>query len=201
MSRMKYGCLSGCAVVLLAAVVASADAPAKPGSGSVTADVAATIGGEVITLHDVDERALKTNMKLAQSLYDARRAALDEIILERSLASEASAAGMTVAQLVRKRIAEKTASVTPSDIETFYNANKARMRGRTLAQSTGQIRTMLASQRKNAAKKSLLAEVKKNTAIEIKLGAPRVEVVVAASEPTKGPANAKVTIVEFSDFQ
>jgi len=185
---------------LLAVVVAKGEPPVKSGA-SATADVAATIGGEVISLRELDERVLKTNMKLAKSLYDARRTALDEVILEKALASEASAGGMTVDQLVRKRVADKIAPVTNTDIEAYFNANKARLRGRTLEQTTGQIRSMLVSQRKSAAKKSLLAEVKKNTIVKIKLDAPRAQVAVAANEPSRGPATAKVTIVEFSDFQ
>ena len=46
------------------------------------AGVAAYVGGEPIMMADVDAKALKTNMKLAQSIYDARRAALDEIIMD-----------------------------------------------------------------------------------------------------------------------
>jgi hypothetical protein len=200
MMRLRYGCLSGWAVALLVAVATGAETPAKP-NATTTPDVAATIGGEVITLHDVDERALKTNMKLAQSLYNARRAVLDQIILERAFAAEAGEAGTTVDLLIRKKIAEKTTPITSADIEAFYNANKARMRGRTIEKATPQIRTRLMSQRQVAAKRGLLAEAKKTTSVEIKLGPPRAEVLVAANEPSKGPAGAKVTIVEFSDFQ
>jgi acetyl-CoA synthetase len=37
--------------------------------------------------------------------------------------------------------------------------------------------------------------------VQITLDAPRVEVKVAANDPAKGPADAKVTVVEFSEFQ
>ncbi|MDO8632265.1 MAG: hypothetical protein Q7R41_17420 [Phycisphaerales bacterium] len=178
-----------------------AEPPAKSEEPKAKAGVAAYIGGEAITLQDLDAIALKTNMKLAQSLYDARRAAIDQVIMERLLASEAAAQKITVEQLISKRIAEKIQPVTGADVETYYKANSARMGGKTIEQVSEQIQSFLTTQKEKVARDNLLGELKQKVEVKITLDAPRVEVPIAANDPAKGPKDAKVKVVVFSDFQ
>ena len=63
------------------------------------------------------------------------------------------------------------------------------------------IRTYLENQRRFEARKAYLDQVKKDAAVRISLQPPRAEVKIAAHDPVKGPDLAKITIVEFSDFQ
>ena len=163
--------------------------------------IAAYIGGKAITIADLDAKALGTNMKLAQSLYEARQQALDQIIMERLLAQEAAARGITLDALISERLAEKAKPVTDQDVEAFYNANRSRMRGKTLEEMSGRIRPHLASQRTSEARQSLLDELKQKSDVRITLEPPRVNVVIGANDPMQGPADAKVTIVEYVDFQ
>ena len=182
----------------MVATTAWAQEAAKPDA---KAGVAATINGAPITVAEVDAIALGNNMQLAQQVYDARKQALDQLIMERLLGDEAKAQGMTVDALVQKKLAEKTTEVTDADVQSFYDQNKARMGGQTLEQVGPQVRNYLKSQRETEARKTLLDELKANQKIQISLDVPRAEVKVAANDPAKGPADAKVTIVEFSEFQ
>jgi hypothetical protein len=165
------------------------------------AGIAAYIGGKAITVADVDARALGTNMKLAQSLYEARQEALNQIIMEQLLAQEAAAQGTTLEALIEKRLAENTQPVTDADVEAFYNANSARMRGQPLEAMSERIRQYLVSQRSGEGRQRLLDELKRKSDVRITLEPPRVNVVIAANDPVQGPADAKVTIVEYVDFQ
>lgn len=197
--RLRPFAFTGFSVLVCAA--AWAEPPAKAEDPKAKAGIAAYVGGEAITMQDLDAIALKTNMKLAQSLYDARRAALDQVIMERLLAPDAAAQKITVEQLVSKRVAEKVQPVTDADLDAYYKANSARMGGKTMEQVSGQIRTFLTSQKEQEAKDKLLAELKQKAEIKITLDAPRVVVPLAANDPAKGPKDAKVTVVIFSDFQ
>lgn len=165
------------------------------------AGIAAYIDGKAVTIADLDAKALGTNMKLAQSLYEARQEALNRIIMERLLAEEAAAQGTTLDALISKRVAEKAQPVTDADVEAFYNANRARMRGQTLEAMSGRIRPYLATQRMDEARQSLLDELKQKSDVRITLEPPRADVVITANDPVQGPADAKVTIVEYADFQ
>ncbi len=183
-------------LALLTAGVVRAESPAAKDAG-----IAAYVNGEPVTMAELDAVAIGKNMKLAQSLYDARSGALDDLILNRVLSKEAAAKGLTVDQLVAQRIAEKATPVTDADAEQYYNANKARMGSRTLDKVRGQIKSYLARTRQQSAKSRLMKEIKAKQKIKVLLDVPRIKMVIADGEPIKGPPTAKVTIVEFSDFQ
>lgn len=177
------------------------DPVAKAGAPDPQADVAAKFGNETISLKEIDEKLLKTNMKLAQDLYNARRAALDQLVMERLLAADAKAKNVTVDQLIKEKVAEKVQPVTDAEVSTYYEANKGRMGGKTLEQVGPQIKQQLASQRQNVARDALIKELKQTAQVKVTLDPPRALVTLAANDPVKGPATAKVTIVEFSEFQ
>jgi hypothetical protein len=164
-------------------------------------DIAAQVGDLTITLEEVDRKAMATNLNAYQALYTARMKALDEIIAEQLLQKAAAGRGITVEELVRTEITEKVKPVTDADVETFYNQNRARMGNRTLEMIQGQIRTFLEQQNLLEARRSFLDQIKGDAEIRISLEVPRAEVRIASHDPVKGPDGAKVTIVEFSDFQ
>lgn len=201
MSRMKLAVFAFGGLSAVASLAAMAQAPPKSDAPATKEGVAATIGGKPVTLQELDAKALKMNMKLAQSLYDARRAALDQVLMDRLLGEEAAAQKITVDELIQKKVAEKAKPVTDAEVEAFYNAQKARMGSQTLEQASANIRRQLSSQKENEARNTLLNELKGKAEVKVMIEPPRAEMVLAANDPTKGPATAKVTIVEYSEFQ
>ncbi|MCO6439313.1 MAG: SurA N-terminal domain-containing protein [Phycisphaerae bacterium] len=187
--------------VFVGLLVATSTTAAWGLSGNADPNVAAVVGGEKITYAELDTHIAKTNAKLAQDLYNARKDALDDVILETLLKPEAKAKGVPVEAYVEQRIAEKAGDITDAEVEAFYNQNQARMGGRTLEQIAGQIRQYLQTQRQGSAKSALLAELKANTNVRVNLEPPRLQVAVGPNDPTRGPKDAPVTIVEFSEFQ
>lgn len=201
MSRIKLRVVAYAALGAFGGSAAWAQTPAKPEAPKAEPGVAATIGGKPVTIQELDAKALKTDMKLAQSLYDARRAALDQVLMERLLGEDAAAQKITVDELILKRVAEKATPVTDADVEAFFKANSARMGGKTLEQVSPQIRNQLTTQKQNEARSSILTQLKEKADVKISLDPPRADVIIAANDPVKGPKDAKVTIVEFSEFQ
>jgi len=201
MFKLKPWLLSVASLGMFLSSAVGADPPPKADASGDKAGIAAYVGSEAITLQEVDAKALKTNMKLSQQLYDARKAVLDQIVMERLLAPEATAKGTTVEKHLASRLAEMAKPITDADVQSYFDSNKARMGTKTLEQVSGQIRGFLTTQRETEVKGNLLKELKSKAQVRIVLDAPRTEVVIAANDPTKGPPDAKVTIVEISDFQ
>lgn len=164
-------------------------------------NVAAYIDDKPVSLSDLDAIAIGKNMKLAQTLYDARAAALDEVILKRALSDEAKEQGVSVEELIAKKIEMKTKPVTDEDVAQFFNQNKARMGNRTLEQIAPQIKAHLQGNQESAARKEVMDEIKAKHKIRIVLDPPRIDMPVSDDEPMKGPKTAQITIVEFSEFQ
>ena len=163
--------------------------------------VVATIGESTITLGDVDQKVLETNMSVFQELYDARREVLGEIVAELLLGEEAAARGMTQDELVAQEITAQVPPVTEAEVQAFYEQNRARFGGQTLEQIGGQIREFMVARNEQAARQAFIDGLRADANVAIALEAPRVPVVVASNERIRGGEDAEITIVEYSDFQ
>jgi protein-disulfide isomerase len=196
--------LPGFVFVLLMSLRPMAQAPAaqKPTADpQAKSESVAEVDGVPITNEQV-EKALGMNLsKLQEQIYSMKRQALDAIVSERLLANEAARRKITVTALIDAEVTSKVGLVTEGEIDKYYEANKARFKG-GLEQSREQIRTGLQSQKIQAQRNTFIEALKSKANVAIHLSAPEVQRfdVNIAGAPSKGPANAPVTLVEFSDF-
>ena len=189
-------------LVVLTACTSSAQQARRP----TPADVVATVGSQSITLAEVDDKALEAPTanfggKLSQALYDARRGALEEIIASALMDNAAKAQGIDRAALVEKEITSKVTAVTDAEIAAWYQANPAQVRGAPLEQVRQPIRTFLTQERMQKIRGQYIDDLKSKTAVRVLLDPPRQKVTMAAASPARGPKDAPIQIVEFSDFQ
>src|SRR5436309_2982609 len=98
------------ALAALAMIVACSKTSAQQAKRPAQGDVVATVGSTPITLADVDDKAMQMpvanfgSVKLSVALYQARRAALDEVIAERLMDAAAKDQGMSRSALIEKEI-------------------------------------------------------------------------------------------------
>ena len=170
-------------------------------------DVVATVGATPITLADVDDKALQQptssfgNVKLSQALYAARRAALDELIATRLMDDAAKAQGLERSALIENEITSKIPAVTDPEIASWYAANQSRVQGASLDQVRQPIRSYLTQERMQAIRERYVDSLKAKTPVRVMLDPPRQTIRMASTSPTRGPANAPIEMVDFSDFQ
>ncbi len=196
--------LLGVLFLLLASLRLVAQAPAaqKPAANpQAKSEAVAEVDGVPITNEQV-EKALGMNLsKLQEQIYSMKRQALDALVSERLLADEAARRKITVTALIDAEVTSKVGLVTEDEIDKYYEANKAQFKG-SLEQSREQIRGGLQNQKIQAQRNTFIQALKSKANVVVRLPAPevqRVEVNIAGA-PSKGPANAPVTLVEFSDF-
>ena len=109
------------AVAVLLVTLTACSTAAQSARPQAPSDVVATVGSTSITLSEVDERALRQtagdfgSMTLAQALFEARRAALDEIVGNALIDREAKARGIDRAALIKNEIEAKVPA--PTDVE------------------------------------------------------------------------------------
>jgi len=181
----------------------SAQQPKRPAPN----EVVATVGTASITLAEVDDKALEQpvanfgSVKLSQALYEARRIALDEIVAGTLLDEAAKAQSIDRTALIEKAITAKVPPVSDADVTTWYQANQARLQGAPLEQVKQPIRAYLIQERTRGIRAQYIDELKRTTNVRVMLDPPRQKVQMVSSSPTRGPANAPVEVVEFSDFQ
>jgi Protein-disulfide isomerase len=154
---------------------------------------AATVDGQPISLAQLDQR-------VAKQLYEARQQALTEMVNEALLEKEAKAQGITTEALVQKEVNAKITDPTPAEVDQVWEANKARMPGKTKEQVAPDIIKWLKEQKGGQAQQTYIQSLRTKYKVQILLEPPRV-VVAVDDDPFLGPADAPVTIVEFSDYQ
>lgn len=203
MQRWKLPTLLVLVGLLVSCANASTEKKAEQTGGDKTgSEVVARFGDEPITMAEVDEKSRAMNLKPYQDLYNQRRQAIDQIIADRLLEAEAAAAGITPEELMKQEVQDKAEPVTDVAIQNFYTQNQAQMGGRPLDDGLKtQIGNYLVAQSYGELQRDFLERLKSEANVTISLDAPRIDVVIAANDPSMGPASAPVTIVEYSDFQ
>jgi|KBSSwiStaDraftv2_1062776.scaffolds.fasta_scaffold256905_1 protein-disulfide isomerase len=194
--------VTGGVLLVLVACSSSAQAPKQMSA----TDVVATVGSTPITLREVDDRAFQRaasdfgGARLVQALYLARREALEEIISTRLINDEAKARGIDAAKLIEQEISSHAPTPTEDDIAFWYQTNPGRVQGATLAQVHDPIKSLLIEQRMSAAHDAFIGKLREKVSVTVSLEPPRQKV-DAAGHPAKGPKDAPIELIEFSDFQ
>lgn len=161
----------------------------------------AEVDGVAIHSEEVEKSLAAQLSKLYEQIYDLKREKVDELIDDKLLEKEAAKRGVTVTVLVDAEVTAKTGLVTEQEIETFYEANKGRLKGEE-PKLREQIRSYLQNQKLRTRREAFLQALRSQAKIVMNLKPPpvlRVDLKVDGA-PFKGNADAPVTIVEFSDF-
>ena len=197
------------AVIAAALVAAACQAPRPPGQAQQQDPNApvARIGGQTITARELDDSVKKELAQLDQQYqeqrYQLRKQGLDNMLRRRAFETKAKALNLSTEDLVNKEVADKIPNPSDDEIRALYERAKAG--GQQLPpfdQVKPDIARFIKSQKGQGALVEYYEGLKKEQGIELLLPpyeAPKV--VVDATGPSKGPANAPVTIVEFSDFE
>ena len=165
-----------------------------------TSDVLATVGEKSISEADIAKQIKGQMLRLDNQIYSLKKKAIDTIINNHLMAEEAKKRDITRQQLTKQEVTDKVAAVTDAEVTAYYTKNKARLRGKKLEEVQDQIKQTLQSQKQQQRQREFTAALRKTAAIDIRISPPVVEVPIAGA-PTKGPENAPITLVEFSDFQ
>ena len=140
------------------------------------------------------------NVRLSQALYEARRAVLDDLIDELLLADDAKARGMTPAALIDAEVTKRVPQPTDADAADWYAANQGRLQGATLDQVRPAIKNLIVQQKSAMLRDQYLEYLRGKSAVKVMLDPPR-QTIATAGHQSKGPADAPIELVEFSDFQ
>jgi protein-disulfide isomerase len=192
-------------------------APSKPSATSGAAAPAgatldpkqpvAKIGNTAITSGELDTkikgRLSRMESEHAEQVHNLKSQTLNEMIEQRLIEDKAKAEGLTAEKLIAREVEAKVPEPPAAEVQKVYDQTKAS--GRQLPpfdQVKGEIVKFLKQRGQAEAKKAYIDKLKADAKVEMLLPPllmPKVE--VAAEGPSKGPANAPVTIIEFSDFE
>lgn len=161
--------------------------------------VVATINGREVTEEQLHVTIQGKLFALENEIYNLKKEGLDELIGNYLLEQEATRRNITIDQLVKEEIDNKLSPLTDAEVERFYAANKNRI-NRPLEQIRPQLIQYLQNLSRTQQREAFLNTLRAQATIVTFLQPPRLEV-SAGDSPAKGPEDAPITIIEFSDFQ
>jgi protein-disulfide isomerase len=207
MSTNQLGRVFALVAVLGAAACANAQtaqAPA-PATGD-PSQVVATVGGKTFTLADVEARWQKDDpaerARVTQLLYQHRRQSIDQLIGDFLIEEAAKKAGLSKEAYLQEQLTKRRGAITDADIQKVYDENRDRVGASTMADLKPSITEFITRNRDAQNVAALVEELKAaGPAVSVALDPPRTDVAIADHDPFRGPANAPITIIEFSEYQ
>jgi predicted DsbA family dithiol-disulfide isomerase len=172
-------------------IVAQAPAPDVP---------AAVVNGRTITQAEVDEAVFAQVFALQQQIYAIRKVALENLVSQILLNEEARRRGLSSEEL-KRQLVSGTVVVSAKQVDEVYAENAAAFAAMSPDEARLRLRLDLESQEHMRSYRETLAALKKAAQISWLMEEPRVPPIGELNAPALGPPDAKVTIVEFSDFQ
>ena len=162
--------------------------------------VAARINDRAITFDELDDYIREelflraTSQREPAKLYEVRSQAILRLLDKQIVEEAANAANLSPEEYLTQQI-EAAGGISEEEISAYYEENQSRMGGASLEDIKERIESYLVAQRSQV----LVADLREKAGALVLLDRPRIE--VEAIGPAKGPDDAAVTIVEFSDFE
>ena len=190
-------------VVILGVILAAAltNSAAAQVAGQSATGALASVNGKPISNAEVEKAIAADLAKLEAQIYELKKTRLDALIDEQLLSQEAAKRGITSAALLQAEVTSKSSTVTDEEVAVYYGANQAKLQ-KDLNAWRDQIRQFLNTQKAAERRTAFLAQLRAQHKVELFLKAPpifRAEIVTAGAY-AKGPADAPIQLVEFSDF-
>jgi predicted DsbA family dithiol-disulfide isomerase len=195
-----------CIVMFLGILLLTSALGAQSGSKSV-----ATVHGEAISEDQVTKAAASDLAKLdakspkpddktaARQRLEVMWNALNSIIEDKLLGLEAARDQVTKEQLLEIEVNSNVGIPSEQEVEQFYQANKSQI-PIPHDQAIPQVRQYMIDRVRESFRDQLMSRLRKEWGVTTSLDPLRTEVATTGF-PSRGPANAPVTILEFADFE
>jgi len=177
------------ALLLLAIIAAPVDAQ------RVASSPVASVDGVAITADDLDAVIGSVTWPLDERLFQVRKQAVDALIKQRLLEREAARRKVTLQSLIDAEVTAKIGPISDEEIDRVKTKSDP-------ALSRDDIRKALLKDKIGAELTRFVSTLERKSTVRVLLDAPRAprSILEPPKAPSKGPANAPVTIVEFTDF-
>jgi protein-disulfide isomerase len=147
------------------------------------------------------ERRMKTELfEIDNTRYEILRQGLDELMGDALIEQEATARGISVAELEKVEITEKTPEPSAQRINELLEESRGKLGDATPESVRPQLVEYLRLQYAQARRVDFIEELKGKYKTKVLLRPPTVDI-GTGSVPPRGNAQAPITIVEFADYE
>lgn len=184
--------------VLLAMAAAASPSPGPPPAPG--GAVVARVGARDITEAELEAAAARKLIEVETRAHAVKMQALRDLVDAELLRQEAARRRVTVEALVRDEIEAKAVPVAAWDVAAYRAANARALEGKTDAEADEEAARRMREDRISQRRFGFLAALRSRIPSSITLHPPRLPIATEGAA-SRGPENAPVTIVEFSEFQ
>jgi protein-disulfide isomerase len=188
---------------------AGAKAAAKPTPlaqvGDVTltdADVQKLVGDQISRMwSEFEQQVQQARTQFNTRETDMKAAGLDELVARSLVEREAKARGMSVDDLTKAEVDAKV-TVTADETKTIYEVQKTQqpLAGKSEEEGLKMVEDRLRQRKIADRRQAFVRELRAKGGVRMLVEPKRVEVSLD-DDPVRGPKDAPITILEFSDFQ
>lgn len=159
-----------------------------------------SLAGEPVTIDQLPHRYRQQYFEIAEQTYQRQRKIIATAATELYIQQQIEETGDDKQTVIKKLFDPKPP--TMEQVQTFYQQNRQRING-SFEQSKNQIALILMSQAQQQKQAQLLDKLNELGEFELYLTEPEAPFITidTAGYPSKGPADAKVTLIEFGDYQ
>jgi len=162
--------------------------------------VVALIGESNITEGELDTEISGQMAQLEEQYhkqkFEMRRQGLEQMIIERLVKAEAKKKNLTEEAYLKAEVNDQTPAPAEEQLRAQFEQIKSQL---PPGVTYDNFRERMTQKTRQDKARALFESLKKEAHVQIKMTEPKKS--VEAKGPARGPNDAKVTIVEFSDFQ
>jgi len=140
--------------------------------------------------------------ELKKREYELKMDRINRLMTEKLLGAEAKKANLSLEDYITKNIVKGDTKISDAEIKKFI-AEKKIPESQVNDQIKDRIKAYMLNEKRQNAIQAAIAKLTKSTPVEVYFEKPKMDVQVDLGDatPTLGKKGAKVTIIEFSDFQ
>src|SRR6266550_430135 len=194
----RFSNLPGGLSLILASLVLTATLAAQGNNITQGRKAIAIVAGETIYEDQLPALTRGQLEQMRQQEYELKRKALEDVMRQKLLEAKAKRDGLTPDMLLEGEVDRKVEEPTPGEIEAYYLARKDHS-SRPFDEVKATLQRDLMQAKIQGGREAYLRALQQHAEMAILLRPPRVQV---AYDPArlKGSPNARVIVVEFSDF-
>ena len=171
--------------------------------GQQGSDVVAKVGSSEITMAELNEHVASQLREVQEQIFEVKKQGLEQMVNQRLVQAAAFKKGQTEEQFMKEAVESKATPPSDKAVKAFFDQNSGQLPpGAKFEDYKERIVMFMTRQAQNDAAKELFEKLRADNKVQITLAEPpKPRINVEAVGPSMGPQDAKVTIVEFSDFE
>ena len=151
---------------------------------------------------EVQNRIRSVENELAQRRMHLMWVGMEELIDKKLVQEAATKEGVSPTEILKKNTATLLREPSENEIRIIFDLNREAL-GVSYEIAKPFLKERLIQQEREELESTFLGSLRKNATIDYQIQVPNLPRIRmdSSNAPTSGPADAKVTLVEFSDFQ